>query len=135
MTVNGNLDVGNSVSGAYAAVTNGLVLNGTLLVGNPTNNYYGGVSFAGTQTLSGSGTVVFGDNSSYNALLLANDGTTLTIGLGITIRGQNGTIGGYNRCVRRFAERERGQSGNHFLRRERGHDHHQPADFHQHRQI
>ena len=96
VTVNGNLDVGNSVNGANAAVTNGLVLNGTLLVGNPTNNYYGGVIFAGTQTLGGTGMVVFGDNSSYNSLVLAKDGTTLTIGPGITIRGQNGMIGGYN---------------------------------------
>ena len=33
----------------------------------------------------------YGNN--YNALFLANAGTTLTIGPGITIRGQNGTIG------------------------------------------
>ena len=104
VTVNGTLDVGNSVDGADLTVTNGLVLNGTLLVGNPTNNWYGAVGFAGTQTLSGNGTVVFGDgyywyyyyyydDSSLNALFLANAGTTLTIGPGITIRGQNGTIG------------------------------------------
>ena len=96
VTVNGNLDVGNTVNEAEVTVTNGLVLNGTLLVGNPTNYSWGGVSFAGTQTLSGNGTVVFGVGcygNNYNALFLANAGTTLTIGPGITIRGQSGTIG------------------------------------------
>ena len=88
----GTLDVGNSVNGAQVTVTNGLVLNGTLLVGNPTNNLYGGVSFAGTQTLSGSGTVVFGDYATYNALLLANAGTTLTIGPGIRCGARTGRL-------------------------------------------
>ena len=93
--VNGILDVGNSVSGAALTVTNGLVLNGTALMGNPTNSDYGAIFFAGTQALSGSGTVVFGDNANtgYNALRLADGGTTLTIGPGITVEGQNGTLG------------------------------------------
>ena len=94
VTLVGTLDVGNSVNAADLTVTNGLVLNGTALVGNPTNiNYAGYITFAGSQTLGGSGTVVFGDNASYNALRLADGGTTLTIGSGITVEGQNGTIG------------------------------------------
>ena len=96
IATNTALDVGNSVNEAEVTVTNGLVLNGTLLVGNPTNYSWGGVSFAGTQTLSGNGTVVFGVGwygNNYNALFLAIAGTTLTIGPGNTIRGQNGTIG------------------------------------------
>ena len=94
VTVNGTLDVGNSVNGAALTVTNGLALNGTALVGNPTNSWTGVISFAGSQTLGGSGTVVFGNAFyGYNALLVANGGTTLTIGSGITIEGQNGSIG------------------------------------------
>ena len=102
VTVNGVLDVGKTYASAVLTVTNGLVLNGTALVGNPTNNWYGGIRFLGSQTLSGNGTVVFGTDS-YNgygmngrkALWLANGGTTLTIGSGITVRGQNGYIGAY----------------------------------------
>ena len=94
VTVNGKLDVGNSVNGAGLIVTNYLVLNGTALVGNPTNGWYGVITFAGSQLLGGSGTVVFGNsNPSDNALRLANDGTTLVISSGITVRGQNGTVG------------------------------------------
>jgi len=49
---------------------------------NPANNNYGGVTFAGSQTLGGNGEVVFGARSfwsypyDYNAPLLAYDGTT-----------------------------------------------------------
>ena len=95
VTVVGTLDVGNSVNAAALTVTNGLVLNGTALVGNPTNSDYGNITFAGSQTLGGSGTVVFGNQSgdTYNALRLADGGTTLTIGSGMTVEGQNGTIG------------------------------------------
>jgi hypothetical protein len=96
VTVNGVLDVGNSVNGGNLTITNGLVLNGTALVGNPTNGSYGAISFAGNQVLGGSGMVAFG-NSSCNALRLANDGTTLVIGPGISVRGQNGQIG-YSPC-------------------------------------
>ncbi len=95
VTLVGTLDVGNTYNVAGVTITNGLVLNGTALVGNPTNSYDGELVFAGTQTLSGGGTVVFGNNGnfSYNALQLSTAGTTLTIGPGITIEGQNGVIG------------------------------------------
>src|ERR1017187_8988070 len=49
----------------------------TALVGNPTNNAYGYISFAGSQTLGGNGTVGFGYNNNYNALQVAYAGTTL----------------------------------------------------------
>jgi RHS repeat-associated protein len=104
VTMNGVLDVGNSVSGSSVTVTNGLVLNGTTLVGNSTNQWYGHFNFAGSQTLGGNGTVVFGiytvgcaSGPYYNSLRLLNGGTTLTLGSGITVRGQNGTIG-YQAC-------------------------------------
>ena len=93
VTVNGVLDVGNSINGARLTVLDGLTLNGTALVGNPTNQNYGYLDFSGTQTLGGSGTVMFGNSPYYNGLLLANSATALTIGPGITIEGQNGWLG------------------------------------------
>ena len=98
VTVEGNLDVGNLNDGAIVTVLNGLVLNGTLYLGNPTNPSDGHVNFSGSQTLDGSGTVVLGGRGgSCNALRLTSGGTTLTIGSGITVRGQSGAIG-YSPC-------------------------------------
>src|SRR5581483_400897 len=102
VTIYGMLDVGNTYSGANLTVTNGLALNGTLLLGNPTNSSFGGVGFLGSQTLAGNGVVTLG-NDNYNlrgyagrdAIWLGDGGTTLTIGPGITIQGQNGVIGAY----------------------------------------
>ena len=76
VTINGTLDVGNTYNGANLTVTNGLVLNGTALVGNPTNGTYGVISFAGTQTFGGNGTVVFGNAGGCwpDALRLASGG-------------------------------------------------------------
>jgi len=93
VTVNGDLDVGRQNSAARMTVLNGLVLNGTLYVGNPTNRWYGAVTFSGTQTLSGNGTVVFGNYGVCNALRLASGGTSLTIGPEVTVRGHSGAIG------------------------------------------
>ena len=98
VVVNGLLDVGMSVNGAGLTVTNGLTLNGTAYVGNPTNTWYGVINFEGTQTLSGSGTPVFGNHSYANSLLLANAGATLLIAAGITVHGQNGSVG-YNPSI------------------------------------
>src|SRR5439155_11113945 len=92
VTVNGDLDLtGNAVS---ATVTNGLVLNGTARLGNA-NSGYGALSFSGTQTLAGNGTVVFGGGGCayLKAARLCVEATTLTVGTGITVRGENGTIG------------------------------------------
>jgi RHS repeat-associated protein len=91
VTVNGVLDVGNSVNGAYLLVTNGLVLNGTALVGNPTNGWGGAIDFLYNQTVSGTGTLLFG-NCTTNALLFGANGASITLGPGITVRGQNGQL-------------------------------------------
>jgi hypothetical protein len=95
VTLDGTLDVGNSVEGASLTVTNGLTLNGTMLVGNPGNGWWGAVYFAGSQVLGGNGTVVFGNHGYANSLLMVNGGTTLVLGSGIRVHGQNGSIG-YN---------------------------------------
>ncbi len=79
----------NSVS-----VVNGLVLNGSLLLGKADGSTSGTMDFNGTQTLSGTGVVTFG-NSVNNGLIENGNGTvTLTIGSGITIQGGSGSISG-----------------------------------------
>jgi hypothetical protein len=97
VTLDGVLDVGNADVGVDLTVINGLVLNGTALVGSQTNGNWGGISFAGNQVLGGNGVVIFGNNDSWsgaaNALWVADSDTTLVIGPGITVQGQNGTIG------------------------------------------
>jgi len=94
VTVNGVLDVGNTYSGAQLTVLDGLVLNGTAYLGGP-NSYYGSIQFPASQALGGNGTVVFGSNPTVGATGLreSSGGATLTIGAGITVRGQNGAIG------------------------------------------
>jgi hypothetical protein len=65
--------------------------NATLLLQN-----YGQLNFSSAAaTLAGSGTVLFGDNNSYNSLRETASGGQLTIASGITVRGAGGTIG-YN---------------------------------------
>ena len=51
------------------------------------------VSFNGGQTLGGTGTVVFGNSNSANSLLENTAGAALTIGSGITVKGQRGYLG------------------------------------------
>jgi len=48
-----------------------------------------------TQTLGGTGTVVFGNGDSRNTIRELIAGATLTLGSGITVRGKTGYIG-YN---------------------------------------
>src|SRR6185503_12154610 len=91
VTVTGDLDL--TGSGANATVVNGLALNGTANLGNQTNaNTWGYLNFDGSQTLSGSGAVVFGRHSC-NLLRVATGGTTLTVEPGMTVRGHSGRIG------------------------------------------
>ena len=79
-------------------MTNGLVLDGTLRVGNPTNgNGAWTVDFAGSQLLAGNGAIVFGNRVTTcdpDLLRVAIGGTILvTLGPGITVSGQAGFIG------------------------------------------
>jgi hypothetical protein len=93
VTIDGNL----SVSGQLT-VKDGLTLNGTATIADGFNGLY----FVGSQTLGGSGTVVFGNSTpygssyiSYNYLYTDAATSTLTIGAGLTIRGKYGVLGGF----------------------------------------
>ena len=86
-------------SSVVLTVTNGLTLNGTLTLQRPAN-YRDAVylSFAGSQTLGGTGQVVFADpnyqpNCGGEALYMQAASGTLTIGPGVTIHGQRGYVG------------------------------------------
>src|SRR5580658_9047866 len=92
VTLNCSLDVGNSYNGADLNVLGGLTVNGTILLGNPDNGTYGGLSFASTETLGGDAAVVFGQ-SGCNALSVSTAGDVLTFGPNVTIQGQSGQIG------------------------------------------
>ena len=81
-------------SGALKS-TGGLILNGTAYLGSPDDSLFGSLDFVGTQTLQGAGTIVFGGNTGNAINNSANNGDTgtLTIGSGITIRGNQGSVG------------------------------------------
>ena len=95
VTLDANLTVINNTS---VVVENGLTLNGTVSLGNSSTSGY--VSFVGSQTLAGTGSVVLG---SYVApyyvaptgvyVTDSNGPATLTIGLGITVLGAAGYLG------------------------------------------
>ena len=85
VTLNGSLDMATATS--TERVVNSLVLNGTINVNNASL-----LNFEGDQTLSGNGSIVFGAGGS-NRVGVDGGGKTLTVASGITIRGENGTIG------------------------------------------
>ena len=85
-TVNGPLDLASGTS--IERVSGGLVLNGTI---NINNNSV--LSFNGDQTLSGSGNIVLGNTGASNRALSMEGSMTLTVGSGITVGGENGTVG------------------------------------------
>jgi hypothetical protein len=73
-------------------IQNGLSVNGTANLGNGSGTTHGLLRFIGDQTIGGTGNIVFG--SAMNQLVIANAGspTTVTVGAGITIHGQNGML-------------------------------------------
>ncbi len=88
VTIDGDFQVldENSVT-----VTNGLTLNGTATLGGSGGGNWGTLDFSGSQTLAGSGTVMFNGPGPYNALAISSG--TLTIGPSITVQGGNGYLG------------------------------------------
>ncbi len=99
ITLNGTLDVGNSINGGWLNVLDGLTLNGTALVGNPTNGWYGYINFEDTESLTGTATVQFGDSGNCNAMRMTTASTTLTLGPEVTVVGGYGQIGGAPYCL------------------------------------
>ncbi|MBZ0267224.1 hypothetical protein K8I85_03650, partial [bacterium] len=71
-------------------VRNGLTLNGSLLFGGGAK--HGTVTFDSTQTLDGTGEIVFADPGN-NAQSLQVSSGTLTVGPDVTIRGEKTSIG------------------------------------------
>src|SRR5262249_9513250 len=76
-------------------IKNGLTLNGTItlrdaFLGNPAIAF---LLFDSSETLSGTGTVHFGNNNGNNGVWLPNANTTLTIAPGFTVDGVGGFIG------------------------------------------
>jgi hypothetical protein len=86
VTLNGNLDMAGATS--LERVVGNLVLNGNIAVNNSSL-----LNFEGNQTLSGNGSIVFGSTAGNNRIGVDGGNRTLTVASGITIRGQNGSIG------------------------------------------
>ena len=91
MTLDGTLDMG-SVFGAKMTVTSGLTLNGTILLGSADGSDVGTLTAQGTQTWSGTGSILFGGSDTTS--LAISSGATLTLGAGLTVHGQSGEITG-----------------------------------------
>ena len=77
-----------ALPGSLARVTGGMTLNGTVNVNGSSL-----INFEGDQTLSGTGSIVFGSSASNNRIGVDGGSKTLTVASGVTIRGENGSIG------------------------------------------
>ena len=88
-----NIDM-SLTNNANINVVSGLVFNADMLITAPTSPT--GLIFVDTQTLSGTGTVRLdgtGNGVQAETRLFPLNGTVLTIGAGIDVRGGNGTVG------------------------------------------
>ncbi len=101
VTLNGDMDLSRQ-QGAGVRVLGGLVLNGTMSLGDVAGNTFGGVYFgdagAPAGSLTGNATVVFGTEYRAGTSFIENDSTltgaagTLTLGPAVTVRGKNGSV-------------------------------------------
>jgi hypothetical protein len=98
VTLNGNLDL-TGANGVNLTVVNGLTLDGTATLGQGGN--YGYLTFGNSQTLAGTGTVVFAGSNGSDALYTPSGSTTLTIASTISVHGQSGYVGAGPRGRRR----------------------------------
>lgn len=89
VTVNGNIDLATATGGIRVAGTTGMNLQGTSTV-NLNNGSI--LAFQGNQTLSGTGSVIFG-SSLISKVAVDQSGSVFTVGSGATIRGHTGVIG------------------------------------------
>lgn len=86
VTLNGALDLASNTG--TLRVLNNLTLNGTASINN--NSV---LAFQGTQSINGTGSIVLGNTGNSNRLTVDESNSVLTIGSGIRVRGENGTIG------------------------------------------
>ena len=95
VTFDDDLDLATN-NHANANVTDGLTLadGATIFLGNAAGSTYGVLYFNATQTLGGTGTVVFGKGGSATPWTMTVPSVTLTIASGITVHGNSGAIGG-----------------------------------------
>ncbi len=89
VTLNGTIDLATSYGVIRAS--DGLTLTAGSTIDVNSNSI---LAFDGDQTLGGTGTIVLGSTGSNNRITVEGNGVTLTVGPNVTIRGQNGTIGG-----------------------------------------
>lgn len=87
VTLNADLALAGTNFVAAVDILNALTLNGTATLGNK-----GYLNFVGTQTLAGTGSVVFDEG--INGIIQSNPAPVLTIGAGITIHGGSSPNGG-----------------------------------------
>ena len=91
VTLAGTLDL--TTTGSHATVANGLTLdNGTVRIGDAVGGF-AYLSLDGTQTLGGTGSVVFGTTPDDLLQVGPTAGSHLTIGPNILLRGTSGTVG------------------------------------------
>ena len=72
-------------------VTNGLTMDGMLFIGDVGGPLAASLTVAGTQTIGGNGSIVFGSVGG-NLITTTGGEQTITFGPALTIRGQNGTM-------------------------------------------
>jgi hypothetical protein len=88
VTLTGTLDLAAD-DGANVSVLHGLTVNGAVMVGASDGSTSGYMNFTNTQTLGGSGSVVFGASAN-NHLQISTAGTTVTIGSSLAVDGKSG---------------------------------------------
>ena len=91
VTLDGTLDLASGFA-PRVNVTGGMTLNGLVLLGSADGSDFGTLLSSSTQTISGTGSILFGGSPS-NSLSVPRGGTILTVAAGLTVHGQNGTIG------------------------------------------
>ncbi len=90
VTLDGVLDQATNTN-STVSVTGGLTLNGVIDLGSANGSTDGALVFSATETLGGSGSLLFGANQ-FNTVSIPA-GQTLTVGPNVTVHGQNGVFG------------------------------------------
>ena len=88
VSLGGTLDMATATG--VARVVNGLAMSSGVI--NVNNNSL--LTFEGTQSVTGTGTITFGNTGLSNRINIEGNNVTVTFGPNILIHGQNGAIGG-----------------------------------------